>query len=588
MGNSEFRYKRFGQYLGLVFLIPLIGFLLSTFFPIADFRGWADRIAVGDYPNIWGVAIFIMGLIMIGLILLEIRLFIGMAIFGLAYKITTTSNALIITGWDFWGRKLLNKINHGYYLGTIPYESIVSIGLDSWKPSVLKLTFSDGSYIFLPNRGLENHTKFIDQLSEKLTNTQGAEVFAKLNQPKRFKYLQSFLYALAFTPTIFLLFFIPVDNFESQVWKKEFTPWIVQGISPDSDGTVWVGTKNYRNDDIYIWHLSDTEKEHWTLPQELCNDCDAYTISHDLSGNPIIVTSEKDPTNTSEWESKMYRWDGNDWKKTPSELMFFNMRPHSRDTRIWETEDEKIFFQDFTTDKTKVIPPPAEVVANELEIEDFKINQDGSLLVRFSAKGKLDYLYRLENENWQFIQEFGLPGSILWEYCQDFNGNIWVATSGTDIYHSKIGFYDLERSQWNWFDFQSGLSAKETVFFHDIAIDKQGRIWIFGLSDEGKKGDFIEFVMASAWNDNSIDPIIIYTEKNTNMRFGGSFTITGDRIWFGQSNLYWINTSDELPSPYPEWVVRAKDFYDQNFGWYFLIFLGQIVLALIGASLEYK
>jgi len=585
MGNSEFRYKRFGQYLGLVFLIPLAVFLFLQLLSLNEIFELKESIIVGDYPSIWAIIGF---LILAGLVLFEIYFFTTTVIFSLTYKIALTNSWVQIHAWDFVGRNLLNKMSHGLYIGKIPYESIVSINFDSFKPGVIKLVFRDESYIFLPCRTLENHTEFIDQLQEKLSSTNGVETLARLKQPKRFNNLQSLLYALAFAPTIIWLFFMFVDDYEPQVWKEEFTPWIVQGISPDSDGTVWVGTQNYRNDDIYIWHLSDTEKEHWTLPQELCNDCDAYTISHDLSGNPIIVTNEKNQKNTSEWKSKIYRWNGNEWEKTASEMMFFNMRPHSMDTRIWETEDEKIFFRDFATDETRVIPPPAEIVANELEIEDFKTNQDGSLLVRFSAKGKPDYLYRLENENWQFIQEFGLPGSILWKYCQDFNGNIWVAASGIDIYHPKIGFYDLEHSRWNWFDFQGVLSAQETVFFQDMAVDKQGRIWIFGLSDEGKKGDFIEFVMASAWNDNSIDPIIIYTEKNTNMRFGGSFTITGNRIWFGQTTLYWINTSNELPSPYPEWIVRAKDFYDHNFGWYFLVFLGQILLFFIGKSLEYK
>jgi hypothetical protein len=83
-------------------------------------------------------------------------------------------------------------------------------------------------------------------------------------------------------------------------------------------------------------------------------------------------------------------------------------------------------------------------------------------------------------------------------------------------------------------------------------------------------------------------PVIEYTDENSNLDFSQYFVVTNDRIWLGRFGLTWIDTTEELPSPYPEWVVRAKDFYDNNFGWYLLVFLGQILLAIIGASLEYK
>lgn len=92
MGNSEFRYKRFGQYLGLIFLVPFIAYISSQLTPLLDIRGLVDRIAVGDYPSIWGVIGF---LFLASLVLLEVWIFVGMAFFGLTYKITITDTVTL-------------------------------------------------------------------------------------------------------------------------------------------------------------------------------------------------------------------------------------------------------------------------------------------------------------------------------------------------------------------------------------------------------------------------------------------------------------------------------------------------------------
>jgi streptogramin lyase len=580
MGNMEFRYKRFGQYLGMVLLIPLIVFLLSLFFPIIGFRGWADRISVGDYPNILGVTVFLFFLIMAGLILLEIWLFIGMAFLGLSYKIAITSTALLITGWDFWGRKLLNQMNHGYYLGKIPYESIVSISFDSWKPGVLKLSFRDGSYIFLPGRGLENHTEFIIQLSEKLVNTKGVEALAKINQPKRFKVLQTLIYSIAFAPTVFLLFFMLVDKYEPKVWKEEFTPWTTLGITSDSDGTVWISADN-RKDNIYIWRISETKRYHWTLPYEICKKCDAYSISHDDNGYPQVVNSEGDL-------SAIYSWDGDSWERTTMDIDFFSEYPNALNTKIWGKRENSLISVDFSTNAISENYLPSEMLSDGFEIREIKVNLDGSLLATFVAKDKPQYLYRFADEKWHLIGVFSAPDQRLWEFCQDFKGTIWALITDVDKHQTRIGSYDEKTGKWSWKELRLTHPDRKIAYFSDMAVDSQDRIWIYGVYDENEKENYLRFVSVVDPKNDPVVPVIEYTDENSNLDFSQYFVVTNDRIWLGRFGLTWIDTTEELPSPYPEWVVRAKDFYDNNFGWYLLVFLGQILLAIIGASLEYK
>jgi len=585
MGNMEFRYKRSGQYLGVVFLIPFIIFLLSMFFPLIDIRGWADRISVGDYPSIWGVIGF---LVLTSIVLLEIWLFVGMFTFSPSYKITITDTDLVITGWDFWGRKLLNQMNHGYYLGKIPYESINSIDLDAWKPGVLKLTFHDGSYIFIPSRALENHTEFIELLSEKLVNAQGLEALAQVNEPKRFKHLQTFIYSLAFAPTIVLMFLLLANEYEPKVWNEELTPWGVRALSRDSDGTLWASTSN-RDDGLYIWRFFDNTKEHWTLPKEICGECDSFTVSHDSHDFPIVISNEKDPNDKSKRFSGIYKWDGNSWEMETVNAFFFSSHQNSMDTRVWAIKDENLIYIDFATDEVKEITPPAEALSQDLKLQDFRINWDGSLLAEFKEKDKPTIFYKLVNDKWGQPIEISSPIQHAWKFYLDFNGNFWALTTSSDDKKSLIGLYDVSKNMWKWHEVEFPQSDRELAYFNDLAVDAQGRIWIYGVYNRRHQKDyFLDFVLVLDWSENEVKPIIEYTEKNSNLDGADFFIVENDRIWLGRFNLLWIDTTEELPAPAPEWVVWMKEFEDENFGWYFPICIGQFILALIGASLEYK
>lgn len=481
-------------------------------------------------------------------------------------------------------------MNHGFYLGKIPYESIVSISLDSWRPSLLKLSFSDESYIFLPSRGFENHTEFIDQLSEKLKNTQGAEVFAKLKQPKRFNNLQTFIYSLAYAPTIFLLFSMSIDNFEPRVWKEELTPWSARAISPDSDGTVWIGAKNYHTNNVYIWHLTETDREHWTFSAEACNFCDSIAISHDLTGNPIVFTNEKDPNDGTKWISGIYIWNGNSWKRSSIELIeIFPWKQISIDSRLWGIKNNNLTYFDFAKNETKEIPAPDKVLSFGLVHNDIKVNLDGSLLLKFSEKGKPTSFYQVKNENWQLIYEGEFPNNRpLQDFCQDSQGNIWALTTDLRNQLPQIGLYDVLKSKWYWKDLKMEQSNRSIGYFKDMAVDAQGRIWILGVYNKDGEHDFLDFVMVAKDEENSIMPVIEYTDKNSNLKYVDFVVTTKERTWLGGSNLFWVDSIQELPSHLPDWIVWMKQIQDDHFGWYFLVFMGQILLALIGVSLEYK
>ena len=581
MGNSEFRYKRLGQYFGVVFLVPFVGYLVSLLFSMIDVSGLAYRIPVGDYPSVWGAIGF---LVLASLVLFEIWIFVGMAIFNLTYKITLTNASLRIQAWDFPGRKFFNQINHGYYLGEIPYESIVSVEINSWRPGIVKFLFKDGSFIILGVRALENHVEFVDQLSAKLTYEQIKDGFLKLKQPKRYKNLQAFIYSLAFAPTILLFFLMGVDNWEPRVWNEEFSSWSVRGISPDSDGTVWVSADN-RKGDIYIWHISETEREHWKLPKEVCDKCDGFTISHDAKGFPKIINSEKGLSSVS----AIYTWNGNAWDRSTSEAGVFNRYLNSVDAQLWGTHKGNLVSDDFTTGETKEVPSPAEALANGLELQDYKVNRDGSLLATFAAQGKSKFLYRLADGNWQPIMEFSSPDQRLWEFCQDFQGNIFALTTDVDKNQTMLGIYDMQTTQWKWMNLKLGYSDREIGYFKDMTVDSRGRIWIYGVYNENEKEGFLKFVMVANSNNDPIVPIVEYTDENSNLNFADFFVATNDRIWLGRFDLLWIDTAtEELPSPYPDWVVWLKEFHDEKFGWYLLIFLGQIILAVIGTTLEYQ
>ena len=133
-------------------------------------------------------------------------------------------------------------------------------------------------------------------------------------------------------------------------------------------------------------------------------------------------------------------------------------------------------------------------------------------------------------------------------------------------------------------------SDRELALFEDLAVDSKGRIWISGMYDRrDNKDHFLDFVMAAEWTEEGIKPLVEYTDKNSNLKHADKFVMADDRIWMNNLSLYWIDaTTEELPSPLPDWMVWLKEFSDEKFGWYFLVFLGQIFLFVIGVTLEYK
>lgn len=583
MGNTEFRYKRPGQYLGLIFLIPFITLLLSQYFPLVDIRGLADRISVGDYPSIWGVLGF---LVSASLVLLEIWLFVSMVVFGITYKITTTNTTLIITGWDFWGRKLLIQMNHGYYLGTIPYESIASVDLDSWKPGVIKLVFRDESYIFLPVRALENQSEFIDQLSEKLVNTKGVDALAIMKQPKRFKFLQTFIYSLAFIPTIFLLLFMLVHNFEPRIWKEELSPWYVRSVSADSDGTIWVTTSDSQEGKI-IWRLSENNREHWPLSEDVCV-CSAFSVSHDPLGFPRVFDDQESFTT-------IYAWNGSEWNQQTVEADFFNMKLHSMDTRVWGEQNGKLAYMDFMTNQLVVVPLPSEAVSEELELSRVKVSQNGSVFATFSAEGKVARLFRFDGRVWSKPYPAAPEGLGFHDFYEDTKGNVWAFSGDLDLSelnfsNPMLGYYNSENAEWVWKDITPIRSHDGSLYISDFVVDRFERIWLSGTyRTSGENGRHINFVTVLDWTESGLIPLVEYNPQNSNIDFAGQFLLTSNRIWIWDRELLWQDIhTEKLLSPLPDWMAWMKEFYDDHFGWYFIALIGLIILSLIGLSLEYR
>ncbi len=580
MENAEFRYTKTGRYLGLVFLLPLVIFLLAQIVSLLKPKELIEKYSVGQYPTPWGVVGF---LILASLFLFEIWLFVGMGLFPLKYKIILSQSSIKIQAGNAFGRWLISKINNNaYYVGEIPYESIRSVDIDPWRPGTAKLLFPSGGQVLISVRSLERSVEFVEQLTSKLSGYQIGEGIRKLVQPKRFKVLQKIIYTLAFMPTFLTFFLLFVDEWNPKIWNEELSSWSVLAVSLDTDGTLWANAGGYK-DNVYVWRLSENSREHWMLPQEICGKCRVYTVSHNSQGFPVVVDNTFD-------SSVIYKWDESRWNRTTLDAYFFNTDFHAVDTRIWGTRNENLIYIDFATDEVVEIPSPAEVFSNGLNLQDFNVNQDGSIFAEFIAKDKPNILYRFTDGDWQKLIEFPTSDQRIWDSYQDVQGNVWVLVENTVKDQIEVGCYDLQNETWSWSDLKLTNSEREFALFNDLAVDSKGRIWISGMYDRrDDKDHFLDFVMAAEWTDDGIKPIVEYTDKNSNLDSADQFVMTDDRTWMNNLRLYWIDaTTEELPSPLPDWVVWLKEFYENHFGWYFLILLGQIALAIIGTSLEYK
>jgi hypothetical protein len=579
MENSEFRYGKVGRYLGMFFLLPLVMFFLSQLVSLLEPQELIEKFSVGQYPTPWGVAGFA---IVASLLLVEMWLFIGMGIFPLTYKIVLSSSSITIQAGNFPGRNLFSKINNSiYYLGEIPYESIQSAEIDSWRPGIAKLIFPNGGQILLPVKSLERSAEFMDILTSKLSTNQVGEGLVKLAQPRRFKILQSIIFTLAFTPTILLLILFGVDNWNPKIWNEELSSWSVLAVSLDSDGTIWANADGDK-DDVIVWRLSENSREHWSLPQNVCRDCTAYTVSHNSRNLPIVLDSDEIST--------IYEWEGGKWNITTLDAYFFFNDLHAVDTQIWGKRNENLIYVDFATDEIVEIPSPADALSNGLELGMFSVSQDGSILAKFSAKGKPVVIYRLEGETWKNLIEFPPSTQWVWDFYQDAQKNVWVLATSRDKSQITVGYSDSLNGTWKWADMELINPDRELAIFNDFAIDARGRIWVSGVYDQRDNKDrHRDFVMAVEWTEEGIKPLVEYTDKNSNLKYADRFVITDDRIWMNNHRLYWIDaTTEELPSPLPDWMVWLKDYYDEKFGRYFLVFLGQIFLFVIGVTLEYK
>lgn len=587
MENKTYRYDKNGRFLFSVSFVLFLAYMGATLFSLVSPGDLLLGFSVGDYPHAAGVVGF---LFLAGLLLLEGWLFVGMGLFYLKYRITLAGTGIQIQSVDFWGRKFLNSLNNSYSIGQLPYDDIMFIDADSWRPGIARVAFKDGRHILLAVRSLENHPDFVEQLAGKLDVMQVGQGFLKLSQPRRFKVILPFIYILAFLPSIVLYFSMTLDHWSPRVWNEELGPWYVQGISRDPDGAVWASVSNFDNDNIYVWHLSGNSREHWTLSAKTCADCEAYNLSHDSRGFPRILDGEEGSTDNPEATSIIYAWEGQNWIKTAHGFSFETItipeRLFAAGTRVWGNHNGTLAYFDFASDTLGEFPSPAEVISRKLELRDFRINPDNSLLVWFSEKDMPVLLYRLEDGTWEKIVELPLSNQRAWDYCQDFHGRVWALIEDLDTHQQRVGFYDEQSEVWTWAGLKLGQSDRTLRYFTSMGIDPNNRIWVsgvYGPRDENEH--YLEFVNVSAWNDGAIEPIVEYTEKNSNLRRADFFIMTKERIWISSSQLYWIDY-EELPSPLPDWTVWLKDLNDEYFGWYLLVAVGQFLLLIVAFIME--
>ncbi|MBI5298132.1 MAG: hypothetical protein HY869_21865 [Chloroflexi bacterium] len=587
MENKTYRYDKNGRFLFSVFFVLFLAYMGMTLFSLVSPGDLLLRFSVGDYPNAVGVMGF---LFLAGLLLLEGWFVMGMGLFSLKYRITLADTGIQIQSVDFWGRKFLNSLNNSYSIGQLSYDDIMFIDADSGRPGIAKLTFKDGRHILLAVRSLENHPDFVEQLAGKLDVMQIGQGFLKLSQPRRFKVILPFVYILAFLPTVVLYFSMTLDHWSPRAWNEELGLWSVDGISRDSDGTVWASVSKFNDDDVYVWRLSGDSREHWTLPSDTCADCEAYTVSHDSRGFPRILDNEASSTDNPESTSIIYAWEGQNWIKTDPGFSFetitFPERLFGAGTRVWGNRNGTLAYVDFESNTFGEFPSPAEVISRKLELRDFRINPDNSLLVWFSEKDMPVLLYRLEDGAWEKIVELPLSNQRARDYCQDFHGKVWALTEDLVTHQPGVGFYDEQSDVWTWADLKLGQYDRILSYLPSMGIDANDRIWVSGVYEpRDEKDRHLEFVNASAWNDGAIEPIVEYTEENSNVRRADFFIMTKERIWISSSQLYWIDY-EELPSPLPDWAVWIKDFHGDYFGQYLLMTVGSFFLLIVAFIME--
>lgn len=578
MEEKTYRYTKFGRFGIWLFIIPFVVYMTTSLFSSNSPRDWFLRFSVADYPNIIETIGF---LLLTSLVLVEIWLFTGIALFSMKYRIVLSDVGIQIKSIDFWGRKFLNSLYGSYSIGLLPYEEIMFINVDSWRPGIAKIMFKDGRSILLAVRTLENYQDFVEQLAGKLNDMQVEQGFLKLGRPKRFKVLLTVTYALMYLLMVLIYSSMILNHWKPAVWNEELHPWFVTRVSKDTDDSIWVSVRDIDHN-AYIWHISQGKSEHWTFSSELCEDCMVSVVGHDSHNAPrIFVVGDA---------SASYTWNGKDWAKDDIsfdlEPEYFPTHLTNTGTRVWGTHNEALAYVDLVTDEFKSFLPPDEVISHGLRLIKFQVNPDDSLLVWFSEKDMPILLYRFNGGNWQKITERPTTDQLVWDYCQDFNGRIWAITKDKNTQQVRVGFLDEVSGRWTWADLKLAQPDLELKYFRSMEVDFHGRIWILGAYEPLNEKDYsLDFVEVLEWTDNGVQLIAEYTEKNSNIENADFFIMTKEQIWISARHLYWIDGGN-IPSPLPSGVAWLD--YDSSFGWYLLSMIALIPLIIIGMLVERK
>jgi hypothetical protein len=331
----------------------------------------------------------------------------------------------------------------------------------------------------------------------------------------------------------------------------------VTSVSKDADDSLWVsvGSSGLSKNNIYVWRLSEDTRDHWTFSPGECRSCWVRAVSHDARGFPILWFGGNNPA--------IYAWDGQGWTREDDgfylEMAQFPERLTAADMRVWGTHHESLAYVDFGTDEKREIPLPSEVVSRNLRLIGFKVNPNRSLLAWFLEKDMPTLLYRWQDGNWQKMAEFPRSDWRVWNYCQDFHGQVWALRDNEAGHQMQVGFLDEASGAWTWADFKLEQSDRALAYFKSMDVDFHGRIWVSGLYESiNEENAKVEFVTALSWTNDALEPMVEYTELNSNLNYLDYFVMTRDRVWIAGGDLFWID-SEQLPSPLPDWIVRVRD-----------------------------